>query len=190
MFGYGKVVGGHFMNATITTNRQGELSLQLGGAAAFKKRPTLTADRVTAWEEIIPETRSGAAGVVSKVARAALPGVAGKAASAAIDSAAAGTHTVRVDWVDEKQSLIQLPGKLFQHLAILLKGCQIATAAPAQLPVSPPSVIGQLTTLAGAVRAPQPEVTEQIAKLVALRDQGVLTEEEFAAKKAELLDRI
>ncbi|MEY2431414.1 MAG: hypothetical protein QOC92_1139 [Acidimicrobiaceae bacterium] len=190
MLGYGKVVGGHFMNATITTNRKGELSLQPGGAAAFKRRPTLTADTVAAWQEIIPETRGGAAGVASKVARAAMPGIAGKAASAAIDSAKAGTHTVRVDWVDEKQSLIQLPDKLFQHLAILLNDCQIATAAPAPAPTSPPGVIGQLTTLAGAVRAPQPEVTEQIAKLAALRDQGVLTEDEFAAKKAELLDRI
>jgi hypothetical protein len=33
-------------------------------------------------------------------------------------------------------------------------------------------------------------VTERIAKLAALRDQGALTEDEFAAKKAELLDRI
>ena len=193
MLGYGKVVAGHFMNATITTNRQGELALQLGGAAAFKRRPTITADTVSAWEEITPETRGGAAGAVSKIARATLPGVAGKAAAAAIDSASAGTHTVRVDWVDEKQSLIQLPDKLFQHLAILLKDCQVATAAPgtsAPAPGSPPSMIGHLTTLAGAVRSPQPEVTEQIAKLAALRDQGVLTEDEFAAKKAELLGRI
>lgn len=190
---YGKVVGGDFMNATISTNRKGELALQPVGVAAFKRRPTLTADAVAAWEEILSEKRGGAAGAVSKVARAALPGVAGKAASAAIDSATAAQHTVRVDWVDGSQSLIQLPDKLFQHLAILLKDCQVETAAPiasASTPASPPSVIGQLTTLAGAVRAPQPDVTEQIAKLAALRDQGILTEEEFAAKKAELLGRI
>ena len=36
----------------------------------------------------------------------------------------------------------------------------------------------------------EPDVTEQIAKLAALRDQGALTEDEFAAKKAELLGRI
>ena len=88
---YGKVVGGHFMNATIGTNRKGELALQLGGAAAFKRRPKLTADTVAAWEEIISETRGGAAGAVSNVgqavARAALPGRSGKAASAAVGSA-------------------------------------------------------------------------------------------------------
>jgi hypothetical protein len=75
---WGKVVGGHFMNATIDTNRKGELALQLGGAAAFKRRPTLTADTVAAWEEITSETRGGAAGAISNVgqavARAALPG--------------------------------------------------------------------------------------------------------------------
>jgi hypothetical protein len=30
-------------------------------------------------------------------------------------------------------------------------------------------------------------IADEIAKLVALRDQGVLTEEEFAAQKAKLL---
>lgn len=199
MASWGKVVGGHFMNATITTNRKGELALQLGGGAAFKRRPTLTADTVAAWEEIISETRGGAAGAVSKVgqavARAALRGTAGKAAAAAVDSAVdsvrGAPHTVRVDWVDGKQSLIQLPDKLFQHLAILLKDCQLATATPAAaapMPATPPGVIEQLANLAGAATAP--DVTEQIAKLAELRGQGALTEDEFAAKKAELLGRI
>jgi uncharacterized membrane protein YeaQ/YmgE (transglycosylase-associated protein family) len=34
------------------------------------------------------------------------------------------------------------------------------------------------------------EVTEQIRKLAELRDQGVLTDEEFETKKAELLSRV
>ncbi len=33
-------------------------------------------------------------------------------------------------------------------------------------------------------------VVEQIRKLAALREEGILTEEEFAAKKAELLGRL
>lgn len=187
------------MNATIATNPKGELALTNRGS--FKRTPNLTADAVAAWEEIISETRGGAAGAVSRlgqaVARASLPGTAGKAASAAVgsavDSGRGGPHTVRVEWVDGKQSLIQLPDKLFQHLAILLKDCQLATAAPAAaepIPASPPGVIGQLATLAGAARAAPLDVTEQIAKLAALRDQGALTEDEFAAKKAELLGRI
>jgi hypothetical protein len=200
MLQYGRVVGGQFMNAMIITNRDGDLALKLGGIAAFKRgTPTLTADAVAAWEEIIPESRGGAAGAVSKVgqavARASLRGVAGKAASAAVGSATelVAPHTVRVDWVDGKQSLIRLPDKLFQHLAILLKDCRIATAAPAAAPpepASPPGVIGQLAQLVGVTPAAEPDVTEQIAKLAALRDQGALTEDEFAAKKAELLGRI
>jgi Short C-terminal domain len=198
---WGKVVGGHFMNATIDTNRKGELALQLGGAAAFKRRPTLTADTVAAWEEIISETRGGTAGAISNlgqsVARAALPGRAGKAASAAVgsavDSARGAPHTVRVEWVDGNQSLIRLPDKLFQHLAILLKDRQLQTATPpaaTPIPESPPGVIGQLARLVGTAPEPHADVTEQIAKLAALRDQGALTEDEFAAKKAELLGRI
>ena len=117
-----------------------------GGLSRFKKTPTLTADAVASWEEIISETRGGAAGAVSKVgqavARAASARAVGKAASAAVGSAAdlvGAPHTVRVDWVDGKQSLIQLPDKLFQHLAILLKDCQIATAVPAPEPPPPPT---------------------------------------------------
>lgn len=34
------------------------------------------------------------------------------------------------------------------------------------------------------------DLTEQLAKLSSLRDSGILTEEEFAAKKAEILSRI
>lgn len=40
------------------------------------------------------------------------------------------------------------------------------------------------------VPASAPDLTEQIAKLAALHQQGVLTDEEFATKKAQLLDRI
>jgi hypothetical protein len=199
------VVGGHFMNAMVDTNRKGELALQLGGLAAFKRqpRPTLTADTVAAWEEITSETRGGASAAISNVgqavALAALPGRAGRAASAAVgsavDSARRAPHTVRVDWVDGNQSLIRLPDNLFQHLAILLKDRQLQTApaaapAAAPIPESPPGVIGQLARLVGTAPEPQPDVTEQIAKLAALRDQGALTEDEFATKKAELLGRI
>ena len=41
-----------------------------------------------------------------------------------------------------------------------------------------------------AAAAPAPDVTDQIAKLMTLRDQGAITTEEFETKKAELLDRM
>jgi len=45
-------------------------------------------------------------------------------------------------------------------------------------------------------RAPEPATSPtsdpmvQLRELAALRDSGIITEEEFAAKKADLLDRI
>jgi uncharacterized membrane protein YdbT with pleckstrin-like domain len=41
-----------------------------------------------------------------------------------------------------------------------------------------------------APAAAAPDVADQIAKLMTLRDQGAITTEEFEAKKAELLDRM
>ena len=216
MASYGKVVGGQFIDATIDTDRKGELVISDDSLNPFKKKPHLTADAVASWEEIISETRGGAAGAVSKVgqavALAGLPGSVGRAAAAAVGSTAdlvSAPHTVRVDWVDGKQSLIELPDKLFKHLAILLKDCQIATAVPAPKPPPPPPPQSVVETLAkeasqlirsrsesqrqlagAAAPSAEPDVTEQIAKLAALRDRGALTEDEFAAKKTELLGRI
>jgi hypothetical protein len=53
------------------------------------------------------------------------------------------------------------------------EGAQSVSAAPAPAP---------------APAAPaQPDLTTQLTQLSQLRDQGILTEEEFAAKKAQLL---
>jgi hypothetical protein len=206
----GKVVAGDYVNAMITTNRNGELALRL----PLKRTPNLTADVVASWEEIAPDTRGGAVEAFSKVgqavARAALPGAAGKAASAAVDSAVdaaiSNQHTVRVNWLDGKQSLINLPSKLLQHLTIVLKDRRIVSDLPPPsapppsappppavtppAPMAPAGVVGKLAYLAGAAANAQPDIMEQIAKLAAMRDQGVLTDEEFVAKKSELLRRI
>ena len=67
-----------------------------------------------------------------------------------------------------------------------------APAAPQASAVLPAPAVEPSPALAPAP-APssgQPDVLEQIAKLAALRDQGVLTEEEFSAKKADLLSRM
>jgi hypothetical protein len=101
--------------------------------------PNLTADRVAAWEEIFPEGAE-ALQVPSRTSvtqlRAPLcpepPAEQPQPQSVRQSIQWAGvTHTVRVDWLDEKQSLIRLPDKLFQHLAMLLNDRQIVSAAPA-----------------------------------------------------------
>ena len=57
-----------------------------------------------------------------------------------------------------------------------------AAAAPAPAPVAPPTPAPAAPTAADS--------TEAIRHLAELRDQGIITPEEFAAKKAELLARI
>jgi hypothetical protein len=47
--------------------------------------------------------------------------------------------------------------------------------APAPAPAAPPPA------------APQPDIVEQLRRLGELRDAGVLTEDEFAARKAKVL---
>jgi hypothetical protein len=180
----GKVVGGQYMNAMVLLTSKGDVALQV--PLKFKKVP-LNDDTVAKWEELAQESRGGAAGAIGAVgqavAGAVLPGIVGRMASAAIGSTINSTtrppRTIRIDWTDGKQSLIQLPEKLFTHFAVLLKDRQAKPAASSDAPATDTSK-----------PAGEPDVVEQIAKLALLRDQGVLTEAEFAAKKSELLARI
>src|SRR5690349_19433783 len=114
MVGQGKVIGGHYINATVSTGTNGDLVIQSG----FKRRK-LTAAEVAEWEEITAEANGGsaAAAAVGKiVAGAVLPGLVGRVAGAALDSAVGSNarppRTIRVDWLDGKQSLVRLPEKL------------------------------------------------------------------------------
>lgn len=51
-------------------------------------------------------------------------------------------------------------------------------------------VVVQAAPAVPAPAAAAPDLTAQLQQLAALRDAGVLTEEEFAAKKADILARI
>ena len=180
LVGQGKVLGGHYIGGTVSTGYKGDLVVQ-----AKLKRRKLTASEVAEWEEIRTETAGGAGamgGVGKVVAGAVLPGVMGKIASAALDATLGSTarppRVIRVDWADGKQSLIKLPDKLFVHLSVVLKERQVLAPAASE------------TNAVAAESIPQLDVAEQIGKLALLRDQGALTEEEFASKKAELLSRL
>lgn len=180
MVGQGKVVGGHYINGTVSTGYRGDLVVQAG-----LKRRKLTAAEVVEWGEITTEATSGAgaASAVGKVVvGAVLPGIMGKVASAALDATIGSTarppRTIRVDWTDGKQSLIRLPEKLFTHLTFVLKDRQTTAHVAPQ------------TGAVAAPTGPKPDIAEQIGKLALLRDQGALTEQEFASKKAELLARL
>jgi hypothetical protein len=107
---------------------------------------------------------------------AILPGVAGKAASAAVGAAMRRGRTVRVDWMDDKQSVIQLPEKLFSVMSVLLAEQQTPTPPQPEAELRGPELQG--------------DAAEQLVKIAALHQQGILTDEEFNSKKAQLLKRI
>lgn len=166
---------------------------------------------------MLPDQKSGVASAVGQaIAGAVLPRLISKNASAAvgtaIDSTVRPPRTVRVSWIDGKQSLIKLPDKLFTHLALVLESRRTKTVETP--PAEPEKVLGTpgateqaLTLLSGFVKdrafqrnarapessesaaTPQPDVADQLVKLAGLRDAGILSDQEFTAKKTELLER-
>ncbi|MHA7190517.1 SHOCT domain-containing protein [Arthrobacter sp. MDT2-16] len=211
MLTYGRVVGGHYLNAAVQPATIGsDLVVQAG-----LKRRKLNETQVAEWEEVHSDQKSGAASAVGQaITGALLPRLISKNAStavgAAIDSAVRPPRTVRVTWVDGKQSLIKLPDKLFTHLALVLADRQVETPALDLEPVpGTPGVTEQaLTLLSGFVKdrssprntdgnetaaptaTPEPDIADHLVKLASLRDAGILTEEEFTSKKTELLNRL
>ena len=201
----GRVIGGHFLNATVGTIVGSGLVVRAG----FKWRK-LSDEQVAEWSEVSSESnRNVVSKVGSAVAKAVLPihlRTAGSAAvGATVDATLKPSHTVRVDWADGKQSLIKMPDKLFTHFAILLEDRRAAAATPAagstEVEVAreeePRSIGEQAFAFATGLvkeRLPAPavkaDVAEQLKTLSALRDEGVITDEEFTAKKTELLARL
>ena len=125
--GTGRVVGGDFLNGTVSTLVGSTLVVQ----AAFKMRK-LNPENVAEWDEVVPDNKGNAVSAVSKaVAGAVLPGTLGKAASAAVGASLDSlgpSHVVRIAWADGKKSLIKLPDKMFKHLEIVLEDQRAAPA--------------------------------------------------------------
>jgi len=213
MVGHGRVVGGDFLNATVSTPIGSTLVVQAG----FKLRK-LVAENVAEWDEVVPDGRGNMVSAVGRaVAGAVLPGPFGKAASAAfgatLDSIGP-THVVEVRWTDGKRSLMKLPDAMFKHLNLVHREQRAEPVQPgpgavlASLPVEKPTVTDQAFSLVSGIvkdrfpgRATPPlnpaepvqqagfDVVEQLKKLASLRDAGILTDEEFTSKKAEVLSR-
>ncbi|MDB5478878.1 MAG: hypothetical protein JWM96_1373 [Alphaproteobacteria bacterium] len=214
MVGYGRVVGGDYLNATVSTPIGSTLVVQAG--LKFRK---LVPENVAEWDEVVPDGKGNVISAVGKaVAGAVLPGQLGKAASAALGATLDSfgpTHVVDVGWADGKRSLIRLPDTMFKHLDLVLRAQRaepvgpVSGSEPAPAPAEKPTVTEQAFSLvSGIVRdrfpargtpplAPaepvqpaQIDVVEQLKSLASLRDAGILTDEEFTAKKAELLGRL
>lgn len=206
----GKVIGGHYLNAFVSPIIGSTLVVQ----APFKPR-RLTPENVTAWAEVPTDSKGNPLSAVGQaVAAAAIPGRFGRAASAAVGAtfdAMGPSHIVRVEWNDEKQSLIKLPDSLFKHFEVMLAGRHVPDREPVVAEMAPPAptltdkafdlVSGvvkdrwlpkssQQPAAAEVAATPQMDIHDQLTKLASLRDAGILTAEEFAAKKAELLARL
>jgi hypothetical protein len=213
MSSFGRVIGGAYLDAGVTTATFGsDLVVQTG----IKGRK-LTVDSIASWQDIPVEVKDNAFTAMGKAAAGvALPGRFGKAASAAVGAAfdsKKADHHVRFDWADGKQSLMKLPHALFTHLELVLSDRRIANADPALASQSDgeivqPSIADKTFDLVSglvkdrfpskapahheitATPATQVDVADQLHKLGSLRDAGILTDEEFATKKAELLARL
>jgi hypothetical protein len=208
--GQGRVVGGHLSGGTVVAGGTGPFSknsdLAIQHASNPFKRHRINADTVTEWGEFA--TNGRVAGAVGQAAAAAaIPGRVGKAVGAGLGAAVNSGHTVRITWAaDGKQSIIELPEKQFMVFSVLLKDRQVATEVCKKLevetPPGRPAASERLAELALSVlsrsrqeapmasEVPGQDVTEQIAKLAELHAQGILTDKEFSAKKAELLQRL
>ena len=199
MVSQGRVVGGHFLNGIVRPLIGSTLVVQAG----FTWRK-LNDENVAEWQEVAAESKTGTISAVGQaVAGAVLPAAIRKSGSAAVGAVIGTTlkaRFVRVDWADGKQSLIKLPESLFTHFELMLEDRRVASdpskavAIAAEDPEERPSLPEQALTHASAIlkdRLPgKADVAAQIEKLASLRDAGVLTEDEFAAKKTELLSRL
>ena len=211
MVGYGSVVGGDYKGATVSTPVGSTLVVQAG----FKFRK-LTPENVAEWDEVVTDGKGNPVAAVSKaVAGAVLPVQIGKAASAAVGAtfdAMGSSHVVRVIWADGKRSMIKLPDGMFKHFELVLEHQRALPIepSPGQVvpgPVEKPTVTEQAFSLVSGIikdrlptptktppsnqaPVPTPDVIEMISKLASLREAGILTDDEFIAKKAELLARV
>jgi hypothetical protein len=207
----GRVIGGSYLNSAVSVLPIGSgLVVQTG----FKWRK-LDPEHVEQWEDVTPEGGTSTIGVVGQaVAGALMPKFLGKGASAAVGAAVDAKmrppHTIRVDWADGKQSLLKMPDELFTHMELLLRERRAEpTLHVVERRTSVPEQPGQASLgeqafafVSGIVadrlsdRGPaavdtvQNDVEGQLRRLAALRDEGILTEEEFAAKKASLLSQM
>ena len=141
--------------------------------------------------------------------RAALRRLADEAAAgepllalAAGTAAVAAVTPTRVLVADEEQARVVAPGEIDPqdvsgldelepgHLAAVLELVTAALRVPAAEPAERSGARAAASVSAEARPMAEADVVELLHKLGDLRDAGVLTEDEFAAKKAELLRRI
>jgi hypothetical protein len=117
--GHGTVVAGHMVNCEVLAGKQG---LLIQGTLFSKLH--VCSETVRDWRELKPEQGVLQKGGVEAVA-AFVPGRKGKALGAALGAVMTSGHTVQINYVDGKHSVIELPNKLFMVLRAFLGDCQL-----------------------------------------------------------------
>lgn len=220
MNGIGTVIGGAYIKGSVATATfSSDLVVSAGfkrrvitseTVASWQETPVETKDGTFT---AMGKAAAGVAlpGRFGKAASAAV--------GAAFDSKKP-NHRIRIDWIDGQQSLLKLPDDLFTHLGLVLASKRLLPdkiesaggAAPADAPATvtdkafdlvaglvssrwptkaPVSVSpSQVEASMPVVVSPAVDLHEQLVKLASLRDAGILTDDEFASKKAEMLSRM
>jgi hypothetical protein len=215
----GKVIGGTYMDSAVTTATFGSgIVIQSGFRGRKVDAETVAQWEEVPLDSRVAKTASAVGqAVVEAVLPRFLSKGASAAIRASIDSSNRPPRAVRVDWTDGKQpSLLKLPEDLFTHFELLLSTHRVnPTAGPIEeegavastaVVVDPPAPAQTMSEQAlslvhglvkdrthraeNVVAVPAPDFAEQLKQLASLRDAGILTDQEFTAKKTELLDRM
>jgi hypothetical protein len=215
----GKVIGGTYMDSAVTTATfGGGIVIQSGFRGRRVDAETVAQWEEVPLDSRVAKTASAVGQAVAEAVLPRLLSKGASAAiRASIDSSNRPPRAVRIDWTDGKQpSLLKLPEDLFTHFELLLSRHRVSPAAgpieeevavaSSAVVVDPPAPAQTMSEQAfslvhgfvkdrthrteDVVAAPAPDVTEQLKQLASLRDEGILTDQEFTAKKTELLDRM
>lgn len=200
----GHVVGGDFLKAPV---RKATFGSDLVVHTGLKGR-RLNSEQVVKWVEESSESNRGVVSKVGRaVAKAVLPMHLRAAGSEAVGATVEATfkpwHTVRVYWADGKQSLLKLPDEQYIHFELVLEnqreGELVIESSSSEIDViadAPPTITDRAFAIASNLvgkipgKAVPADVSEQLRSLASLRDAGILTDDEFNSKKADLLARL
>lgn len=148
------------------TKTKGSNELFVLPIGLFTKKIPIDNEHVEFYEVIDEESRASATSAVTRGAiGAALLGPIGIAA--ALSAKKKGLHTVVLQFKDGKSSVVEIDKEIYQTLILIL---------PKNSPIAPVAI------------ADQPmDAAAEIAKYKTLLDNGAITQEEYEAKKKQLL---
>lgn len=162
-----KVVAGDYMGNMVMTTISGAII-----AIGFTKREYINSSTVDYYEVVDSERSISGTSVIGRGALGGLLlGPVGLLAAATAKKK--GIHTIAIQFKDGKKSVIEVDEKIYKQVIRFCAGCSQQNEVHTSNTNDSPNI--------------QQDIPDQIKKLAELKDQGILTEEEFNQKKTELL---